>query len=84
MDGPIIDLGKAANWKVIRQAKKRGYITSGELDRLLPPWAATPEQVDDVINQLAEAGIALIEVEEDVGSQMAPPANSNEPSDQPQ
>jgi hypothetical protein len=84
MDGPIIDLGKAANWKVIRQAKKRGYITSEELDQLLPPWAATPEQVDDVVKQLAEAGIALVEVEEEIESPMAPPANSNEPPEPPQ
>ncbi|MBD2745918.1 hypothetical protein IC232_04315 [Microvirga sp. BT688] len=83
MDGPLIDLGKAANWRVIRQAKRRGYITSEELDKLLPPGRATPEQVDDVVNQLAEAGIALVELEDGVGSQMAPPANSNEPSDPP-
>ncbi|QRM34899.1 RNA polymerase sigma factor region1.1 domain-containing protein [Microvirga sp. VF16] len=81
MDGPIIDLGKAANWKVIRKAKKRGYITSEELDRLLPPETATPQQVDDVVNQLTEAGIALVEVEEHLGSHIDPPANSNEPPD---
>lgn len=83
MDGPFIDLGKEANWRVIRQAKKRGYITSEELEKLLPPGSATPGQIDDVISQLAEAGIDLVEVEDDVGGQMAPPANSNEPSDPP-
>lgn len=83
MNGPFIDLAKHANWQVIRQAKKRGYITTAELDRLLPLQVATPEQIDDAVNQLAEAGIELVESEDDVGSQMSPPANSNEPSDLP-
>ena len=78
MDGPIIDLGVVANRRVIKQAKKRGYLTSKELDQLLPRDRITPEQLEDVINQLAEVGIALVEEESDVGGQMAPPANSNE------
>jgi RNA polymerase primary sigma factor len=83
MDGPFIDLAKTANWQVIRQAKRRGYITAEELDRLLPLRVATTAQIEDVVNQLAEAGIELVEVEDEVGSQMPPPANSNEPSDLP-
>lgn len=81
MDGPFIDLAKSANWQVIRQAKRRGYITTAELERLLPLQVATPEQIDDVVNQLAEAGIEL--VEEEVSGQMFPAANSNDPADVP-
>jgi RNA polymerase primary sigma factor len=83
MDGPFIDLAKSANWLVIRQAERRGYITTEELDRLLPLQVAAPEQIEDVIDQLAEAGIDLVEEEESLGSRMSPPANSNEPSDLP-
>lgn len=83
MDGPMIDLGIAANRRVIKQAKKRGYLTSKDLDGLLPRDRITPEQLEDVINQLAEVGIDLVEAEGEVSSQMAPPANSNEPSDPP-
>ena len=83
MDGPIIDLGIVATRRVIKQAKKRGYLTSKDLDRLLPSGRITPEQLEDVINQLAEAGINLVEEEGDVGGQMAPPANSNERRDPP-
>lgn len=81
MDGPFIDLAKSANWQVIRQAKRLGYITMAELERLLPLQVATSEQIDDVVNQLAEAGIEL--VEEEVSSQMSLAANSNDPPDVP-
>ena len=52
MDGPLIDLGNSAVWRVIRRAKWRGYITYDELGRLLPPESVSAEQIKDVLEQL--------------------------------
>jgi hypothetical protein len=46
---------------MIRLAKKRGYITYDELDQVLPADEFSPEQIEDVLNQLAEMGIDLVE-----------------------
>ncbi|MFC5487587.1 RNA polymerase sigma factor region1.1 domain-containing protein [Microvirga aerilata] len=56
-DGPRLDLSHAAVQQIIRLAKKRGYVTYDELDQVLPADEFSPEQIEDVLNQLAEMGI---------------------------
>jgi hypothetical protein len=63
-DGPLLDLTDAAVRRMIKLAKKRGYITYGELDQVLPPDEFTPEQIEDVLSQLSGMGITVIEAEE--------------------
>jgi RNA polymerase primary sigma factor len=46
---------------MIRLAKKRGYIIYDELDQVLPADEFSPQQIEDVLNQLAEMGIDLVE-----------------------
>jgi hypothetical protein len=60
-DGPRLDLSGAVIQQMIRLAKKRGYITYDELDQVLPADEFSPEQIEDVLNQLAEMGIDLVE-----------------------
>jgi RNA polymerase primary sigma factor len=79
MDGPLIDLGNSAVWRVIRRAKWRGYITYDELNRLLPPETVSAEQIKDVLEQLQEVGIRAVAAMEVVGSAIPRPANSNQP-----
>ena len=50
---------------MIRRAKRHGVITRRELARAISPERLTPGQVDDVDQQLAQAGIRIIEAEED-------------------
>lgn len=81
MDSPLIDIDREATWRIIRQAQRRGYITSEEFGRLLPLRGATLKHVEDVIGQLAQAGIDLVGPEEGPFNPLAPAANSNEPLD---
>jgi hypothetical protein len=60
-DRPLLDLTDAAVRRMIKLAKKRGYITFDELDQILPPEEFSAEQIDDVINQLCEMNIDLVE-----------------------
>jgi Sigma-70 factor, region 1.1/Protein of unknown function (DUF551) len=62
-DRPLLDLTDAAVRRMIKLAKKRGYITFDELDQILPPEEFSAEQIDDVINQLCEMNIDLVEPE---------------------
>jgi hypothetical protein len=69
MDGPLLDLADPAVRRMIKLAKKRGYVTHDELDQILPPDVFSPEQIEDVLEQLSEMGIQVVEAAEDVQSQ---------------
>jgi hypothetical protein len=42
-DGPLLDLTNPAVRRMIKLAKKRSYITYGDLDQVMPPEEFTPE-----------------------------------------
>jgi RNA polymerase primary sigma factor len=63
-DGPLLDLNDAAVKKMIKTARKRGYVTYDELNEVLPPEEFSSEQIEDVLGQLSEMGINVIEAEE--------------------
>jgi hypothetical protein len=70
MDGPLLDLADPAVWRMIKLAKKRGYVARDELDRFLPPVLPpdgfSPEHIRDVIEQLSKTGIRVVEAAVDV------------------
>jgi Sigma-70 factor, region 1.1 len=66
MDGPLLDLANPAVWRMIKLAKKRGYVTRDELDHFLPSDVFSPEQIKDVFEQLSEMGIRVVEAAADV------------------
>ena len=69
-DGPLLDLTDAAVKRMIKLAKKRGYVTIDELNEVLPPEEFTSDQIEDVYSQLSEMGINVVESEEaDEGAQ---------------
>jgi RNA polymerase primary sigma factor len=61
MAGPLLDMTDPAVQRMVKLAKRRGYVTRDELDEVLPPHEFSPAQVEDVVKQLAEMGIALVE-----------------------
>jgi RNA polymerase primary sigma factor len=63
-DGPLLDLSDAAVKRMIKLAKKRGYVTYDELNEVLPPEEFSSEQIEDVLGQLSEMGINVVESEE--------------------
>ena len=73
-DGPLLDLTDAAVKRMIKLAKKRGYVTYDELNEVLPSEEFTSEQIEDVLGQLSEMGINVVEAEEaEEGRTSAPP-----------
>src|SRR3954466_8448610 len=63
-DGPLLDLSDAAVKRMIKLAKKRGYVTYDELNEVLPSEEFSSEQIEDVLGQLSELGINVVESEE--------------------
>ncbi len=63
-DGPLLDLSDAAVKKMIKAAKKRGYVTHDELNEVLPSEEVTSEQIEDTMSMLSDMGINVIEAEE--------------------
>ncbi|MCF3936571.1 RNA polymerase sigma factor RpoD [Acuticoccus sp. M5D2P5] len=63
-DGPLLDLNDAAVKKLIKTAKRRGYVTHDELNEVLPSEEVTSEQIEDTMAMLNDMGINVVEHEE--------------------
>jgi len=63
-DGPLLDLSDAAVKKMIKVAKKRGFVTYDELNAVLPSEEVTSEHIEDILAMLSDMGINVIEAEE--------------------
>ncbi|MDN2565487.1 RNA polymerase sigma factor RpoD [Aquibium sp. A9E412] len=63
-DGPLLDLSDDAVKKMIKAAKKRGYVTMDELNAVLPSEEVTSEQIEDTMAMLSDMGINVVEDEE--------------------
>ncbi len=61
---PLLDLSDAAVKKMIKQAKKRGYVTYEQLNAVMPSEEVTSEQIEDVLAMMSEMGINVVETEE--------------------
>ena len=64
-DGPLLDLSDDAVKKMIKAAKKRGYVTMDELNSVLPSEEVTSEAIEDTLAMLSEMGVNVVEAEED-------------------
>src|ERR1700741_4822458 len=61
---PLLDLSDAAVKKLIRSAKKRGYVTHDQINSVLPSEEVNSEQIEDVLAMFSEMGINVVETEE--------------------
>jgi len=61
---PLLDLSDAAVRKMIKLAKKRGYVTYEQLNAVLPSEEVTSEKIEDILAMLNEMGINTVETEE--------------------
>ena len=61
---PLLDLSDAAVRKMIKSAKKRGYVTYEQLNAVMPSEEVTSEQIEDTLAMLSEMGINVVEQEE--------------------
>jgi len=60
-DSPLLDLSDKAVKQMISAAKKRGYVTHEEINKVLPSEEFTSEQIEDVLSQISEMGINVID-----------------------
>ncbi|HWX59002.1 RNA polymerase sigma factor RpoD [Bradyrhizobium sp.] len=73
---PLLDLSDAAVKKMIKQAKKRGFVTFDQLNEVLPSDTTSPEQIEDIMSMLSDMGINVTEAEDVEGEE-----EKDEPAD---
>src|SRR5262245_51293788 len=61
---PLLDLSDAAVKKLVRTAKKRGYVTVDQINSVLPSEEVNSEQIEDVLAMFSEMGVNVVENEE--------------------
>jgi len=80
-DGPLLDLNDAAVKRMIKLAKKRGFVTYSELNAVLPSEEVSSDQIEDVYAMLSEMGITVSEGDDpdEAEGEEAQPAEEDEP-----
>src|SRR6201995_2009185 len=63
-DAPLLDTLGAELKKLVQKGKERGYVTYDELNAALPPDEGSSEQIEDTMAMLSEAGVNVVEAEE--------------------
>ena len=76
-DAPLLDTLGAELKKLVQKGKERGYVTYDELNAALPPDEVSSEQIEDTMTMLSEAGVNVVEAEE---QEEAPAAATAEPA----
>ena len=76
-DSPLLDLSDAAVKKLIKTAKKRGYVTYEEVNAVLPSDQVSPDQIEDIMAMFSEMGINVVDEDE---VEEAEPENAEEES----
>src|SRR4029077_2232822 len=61
---PLLDLSDAAVKKLIRTAKKRGYVTVDQINAVMPSEEVNSEQIEDILAMFSEMGVNVVENEE--------------------
>src|SRR5260221_411474 len=63
-DSPPIDLWDDAVNKLIRGAKKRGYVTHDQINALVHSEEVKSEQIEDILVMFSEMGVNVVETKE--------------------
>ncbi len=63
-DGPLLDMSDAAVKKLIKTAKKRGYVTYEEINSVLPSDEVSSEKIEDTMAMFSDMGVNVVESEE--------------------
>src|SRR6266478_1345798 len=78
---PLLDLSDAAVKKLIRTAKKRGYVTVDQINSVLPSEEVNSEQIEDVLAMFSQMGVNVVETEEATEEEEQP---REEPEEEPE
>src|SRR6516165_11498180 len=82
-DSPLLDLSDAAVKKLIRSAKKRGYVTHDQINSVLPSEEVNSEQIEEVLAMFSEMGVNVVETEETSKEGEKPREEGEEPREEP-
>ena len=63
-DGPLLDMTDSAVKKMIAEAKRRGFVTVDELNKVLPSEEVSTDQIEDTMSMLSEMGINVVDAED--------------------
>ncbi len=63
-DAPLIDVSDAAVKRLIKLAKKRGYVTIDEINAVMPQEEVNSDQIEDIYALFNEMGINVVENED--------------------
>ena len=82
-DSPLLDLSDAAVKRMLKIAKKRGWVTQDELNAVLPSEEISSDQIEDMNAMLSEMGINVVESEdaEEAEKESAEAADEEEPQE---
>src|SRR5207237_9814146 len=58
---PLLDRSDAAVKKLIRSAKKCGYVTHDQINALLSSEEVNSEQIEDILAMFSEMGVNVVE-----------------------
>jgi RNA polymerase primary sigma factor len=76
------DLSDAAIKKLIRSAKKRGYVTHDQINSVLPSEEVNSEQIEDVLVMFREMGVNFVETQETSKEGAEPSEEEEEPREE--
>ena len=77
-DGSPLDLSDAAVKRMIKAAKKRGYVTMDELNEVLPSQEVSGDQIEDIMAMLNDMGINVVETDEVEEGEKKPAAEDDD------
>ncbi len=69
LDSPLLDFSDDAIKKMVKLAKKNGYVTMDELNAVLPSDEVTSEQIEDILAMFSEMGVNVVDDEDEVESE---------------
>ncbi len=78
-DSPLLDMNDQAVKRLIKLAKKRGFVTYDELSAVMAAEEISSDQIEDVLAMLSEMGISV--VENDEGDDGEDPVKADEDED---
>ena len=81
-DSPLLDPSDAAVKKLIRSAKKRGYVTHDQINSVLPSEEINSEQIKDMLAMFSEMGVNVVETEESSKEGEGPREEGEEPREE--
>jgi RNA polymerase primary sigma factor len=80
-DAPLIDVSDAAVKRLIKLAKKRGYVTIDEINAVMPQEEVNSDQIEDIYAMFNEMGVNVVENEEAEEGEAAPEAADDDAED---